>query len=285
MIVVTIFTVIPLLIVVYYSFLSKNNNGGVINEFSLDAYKTIFSIEYMLVLKDTIVITFWSAFLTLIIALPCAYYMAHSSRKDLLIMLIIIPFWINFLVRIFAWKAILEANGFLNLILIKLNLIDIPIIFLYNRPSVIIVLAYTSLPFAILPLYNSIDKFDFGLLEAARDLGSTHMQSLRKILLPNIRGGIIAAMVFVAIPIFGQYVVPDLIGGGNKGTFMMGQQIANVFFRERNWPVPSAFTVLLMLVTLLGFFGAKLLSLRKMKILQKENKFTGESHFKRRGRV
>jgi spermidine/putrescine transport system permease protein len=221
------------------------------------------------VLLDTLEITLWATSLTLLVALPCAYYMALSSHKELLMLLIIIPFWTNFLVRIFAWKAILEANGFLNLILLKMSLIDSPIIFLYNRSAVIIVLAYTSLPFAILPLYSAIEKFDFGLLEAARDLGSSHTKSLLQILLPNIKGGIFASMVFVAIPIFGQYVVPDLIGGGNKGTFMMGQQIANVFFRERNWPVPSAFTTLLMAGTLLGFALVRLRSSIRTRLQSK----------------
>lgn len=136
----------------------------------------------------------------------------------------------------------------------------------------ILVLAYTSLPFAILPLYNAIEKFDFGLLEAGRDLGCSHMCSLRKILLPNIRGGIIASIIFVAIPIFGQYVVPQLIGGGAKGTYMIGQQIANAFFQERNWPVPAAFTTLLMAITILGFMIVRLRSVRRVRLLQKRSR-------------
>ncbi|NIZ40130.1 ABC transporter permease [Entomospira entomophila] len=272
LIVTTTLTIIPLLIVIFYSFLTKNSSGGVIYQFSLDAYRTIFSREYALVLKDTLVITFWATSMTMMIALPCAYYMALSRHKDILMMIIIVPFWTNFLVRIFAWKAILEANGFLNLILLKIGLIDTPLMFLYNRTAVIVVLAYTSLPFAILPLYNAIEKFDFSLLEAARDLGSGHMRSLRKILLPNIRGGIVASMVFVAIPIFGQYIVPQLIGGGNAGTFMLGQQIANVFFNERNWPVPSAITTLLMFITLIGFFGVRIRTLHKNRQHLAKNK-------------
>jgi spermidine/putrescine transport system permease protein len=268
-IVITVLTVIPLLIVVFYSFMTKNSNGGVIYSFSLDAYRTIFSLEYATVLWDTLVITVLATGLTMLIGLPCAYYMTQSVHRETLMLIVIVPFWTNFLVRIFAWKAILEANGLLNLFLLKTGLIDTPIIFLYNRAAVVVVLAYTSLPFAILPLYNAIEKFDFSLLEAARDLGSTHTKSLRQILLPNIRGGIAAAMVFVAIPIFGQYVVPDLIGGGKEGTYMMGQQIANVFFRERNWPVPSAFTALLMLATLIGFFGVRLRAKRHEKRQQK----------------
>ncbi|NIZ47359.1 ABC transporter permease [Spirochaetales bacterium BR208] len=272
MIVTTTLTIIPLLIVIFYSFLTKNSSGGVIYQFSLDAYRTIFSKEYALVLKDTLIITFWATSMTMLVALPCAYYMALSRHKDILMMIIIVPFWTNFLVRIFAWKAILEANGFLNLILLKLGIIDTPFMFLYNRTAVIVVLAYTSLPFAILPLYNAIEKFDFSLLEAARDLGSGHMRSLAKILIPNIRGGIVASMVFVAIPIFGQYIVPQLIGGGNAGTFMLGQQIANVFFNERNWPVPSAITTLLMFVTLIGFFAVRIRTSQKNRDYLAKNK-------------
>ncbi len=254
----TFLTVIPLAIIFVYSFMTKSINGGVIFKFSLEAYRTLFQPEYAKVLSNTLIITFWATLIALVVALPCAYYMALSRHKNLLLVLVIIPFWTNFLVRIFAWKAILEANGFLNLILMRLNIIDEPIIFLYNRYAVIIVLAYTYLPFAILPLYSAIDKFDFNLIEAARDLGCSHFRSLYRILLPNIRGGFLAALVFVTIPIFGQYVVPDLIGGGRGDTFMMGQKIANVFFRERNWPVPAAFTALLVFMTLCVFYLASL---------------------------
>lgn len=251
----TVLLVAPSLIILIFSFLAKDPNAGVAPRFSLEAYQSLFRADYGRVLADTLYITALSSAIAIAAALPCAYYMALARCKTLLLFIVIIPFWTNFLVRIFAWKAILEANGFLNLILLKTGIIETPVIFLYNRAAVIIVLAYTYLPFAILPLYSTIEKFDFSLLEAARDLGCTHMQSLRKVLLPCIRGGILTALAFVFIPIFGQYVVPDLIGGGRDGTFMLGQKIANAFFKERNWPLPAAFATLLTGFTALFMLG------------------------------
>jgi spermidine/putrescine transport system permease protein len=247
----TLFFFIPLLIIFVYSFMTRDINAGVIPKFSLEAYKTLFRVDYGRALWDTIVITTISSAIAIIVALPCAYYMTLAKNKTFLLFLIIIPFWTNFLVRIFAWKAILEANGFLNLLLQKFGVLDHPVIFLYNRPAVILVLAYTYLPFAILPLYSTMEKFDFSLIEAARDLGCGHIKSLIHIMLPNIRTGITTAILFVFIPIFGQYVIPELIGGGREGTFVIGNKIANAFFKERNWPVPAAFATLLVALTLL----------------------------------
>lgn len=247
----SIFLILPLLIIFVYSFMTKDINAGVIHKLSLDAYKTLFRADYVASFFDTIEVTIIATFLAFIVALPAAYYMARSKYKNELLLVIIVPFWTNFLVRIFAWKAILEANGFLNLILIKLNIIDDPIIFLYNRTAVIIVLAYTYLPFMVLPLYSAIEKFDFSLLEAAEDLGCNKQQAFFKVLIPSIKSGIFVAILFAAIPIFGQYVISELIGGGRDGTFMLGQKIANAFFKERNWPLPAAFATLLTVFTLL----------------------------------
>lgn len=245
-----LFFVLPLIIILVFSFMRADVNAGVIPEFSLDAYQSLFRPDYGRALTDTVIITLISVIIAIAVAIPCAYYMAVSRHQTFLMFLIIIPFWTNFLVRIFAWKAILEANGFLNLLLMRMGFIEEPIIFLYNRVAVIIVLAYTYLPFAILPLYSTIENFDFSLLEAGRDLGCGHVEALFRIMLPNIRAGISTALIFVLIPIFGQYVIPELIGGGREGTFMLGQKIANSFFRERNWPVPSAFSSLIVGITL-----------------------------------
>ncbi|MGL4524275.1 MAG: ABC transporter permease [Spirochaetia bacterium] len=263
-----LFFVIPLLIILCFSLMKADINAGVLPQFSLDAYRTLFRPDYGRALMDTIFITAIATTIAIAVAVPCAYYMAVSRHQTFLLFLIIIPFWTNFLVRIFSWKAILEANGFLNLILLKLGIVDIPIIFLYNRVAVIIVLAYTYLPFAILPLYSTIEKFDFSLLEAGRDLGCRHIEGLFKILLPNIKTGIMTAFVFVMIPIFGQYVIPELIGGGREGTFMLGQKIASSFFRERNWPVPAAFSTLLIGLMLI----ALVVSMNKHRFLKKKKR-------------
>jgi spermidine/putrescine transport system permease protein len=164
--------------------------------------------------------------------------------------LIIIPFWTNFLIRIYAWIAILGNNGFLNSLLLSTNIIPDHIQFLYNKYAVILVTAYTYLPFAILPLYSTIEKFDFSLLEAAQDLGASKWQSIKKVLLPNIRGGITTAVLFTFIPAFGSYAIPQILGGSDS--LMLGNVIARELTVTRNWPLASSISVVLTIITTLG---------------------------------
>lgn len=186
----------------------------------------------------------------ILLAMPTAYFIARSKSKNFLLLLIIIPFWTNFLIRIYAWIAILGNNGFLNSILLSTGIIDNHIQFLYNRYAVILVTSYTYLPFAILPLYTSIEKFDFSLLEAARDLGASKMVATFKVLLPNIRGGITTAVLFTFIPSFGSYAIPQILGGSDS--LMLGNIIARELTITRNWPLASSISVVLTLITTIG---------------------------------
>ena len=244
---VSVFFVVPIIIIFLYSFMEKALHGGVVYKFSLGAYKALLNPLFGRVVLTTLSISVAATVLTLLIGRPCGYYMARSSRKNLLLFLIIIPFWTNFLIRIYAWIAILGNSGFLNDIILRLGITDGFIQFLYNRYAVVIVLVYSYLPYAILPLYSTIEKFDFSLLEAARDLGATHGESLVKILLPNIRAGMVTAVLFTFIPTFGAYAVPQLVGG--KDSFMLGNIIARELTVTRNWPLASAISVLITLVT------------------------------------
>jgi spermidine/putrescine transport system permease protein len=176
--------------------------------------------------------------------------MAKSRNQTLLLLLIIIPFWTNFLIRVFAWMNILGNHGFLNEFLLRIGLINDYIHFLYNQKVVILVLVYMYLPYAILPLFSSIDKFDFSLLEAARDLGAGKLAALIKVMLPNIRGGIFTAVLFTFIPIFGAYAVPLLVGG--KDSYMLGNIIADQLSKSRNWPRAAAISMVLTVVTTAG---------------------------------
>jgi spermidine/putrescine transport system permease protein len=247
---ISVFFVVPVLIIFLYSFMKKALHGGVTASFSLDAYRALFNPVFAQVMFTTLWISLAATALTLVIALPCGYYMARSSRKNLLLFLIVIPFLTNFLIRIYAWIAILGNNGFLNDVLRFTGLTDNFVQFLYNRQAVIVVLVYSYLPYAILPLYSTIEKFDFSLLEAARDLGATHMESIFKVMIPNIRAGIISAVLFTFIPTFGAYAVPQLVGG--KDSFMLGNIIARELTVTRNWPLASAISVLITLVTALA---------------------------------
>jgi spermidine/putrescine transport system permease protein len=244
------FFLAPLLIIILYSFLKKGLYGGVMPEFSFGAYIALKNPNIAVITLKTLFVSLISTAITILIALPCGYFMARSRHQTLFLMLIIIPFWTKFLIRVYAWMNILGNNGFLNEFLIQTGLIKNYIPFLYNQNAVILVLIYMYLPYAILPLYSSIDKFDFSLLEAARDLGATTMQSMFKVLLPNVRSGIYTAFLFTFIPIFGAYAVPLLVGG--KDSYMLGNVIADQLTKSRNWPLASAISMVLTVVTTVG---------------------------------
>ncbi|MDR0323946.1 MAG: ABC transporter permease [Treponema sp.] len=246
----TIFFLAPIFIIIIYSFLKKGLYGGVEWEFSLDAYRYLKSSVFLNITLRTVFTSFIATVITIFIALPCGYCMARSKHQTLFLLLIIIPFWTNFLIRVFAWMNILGNSGFLNEMLLRLGLIKDYIPFLYNQKAVILVLVYMYLPYAILPLFSTIDKFDFSLLEAARDLGANKILSMIKVLLPNIRGGIFTAILFTFIPIFGAYAVPLLVGG--MDSYMLGNIIADQLLKSRNWPRAAAISMVLTLVTTLG---------------------------------
>jgi spermidine/putrescine transport system permease protein len=246
----TLFFLAPIIIIVIYSFLKKGLYGGVENIFSFEAYRYLADPVFLNITLRTIITSLISTVITIFIALPCGYCMARSKHQTLLLLLIIIPFWTNFLIRVFAWMNILGNNGFLNELLIRLGIVNDYIPFLYNQKAVILVLVYMYLPYAILPLFSTIDKFDFSLLEAARDLGANKLTSMIKILLPNIRGGIFTAVLFTFIPIFGAYAVPLLVGG--MDSYMLGNIIADQLLKSRNWPRAAAISMVLTVVTTVG---------------------------------
>jgi spermidine/putrescine transport system permease protein len=250
---ISLFFLVPMVIVFLYSFLTRDTGGGVRWEFSLDAYAQIFKqtsegkFIYLDILLYTLVMAVSATVLTILVALPCAYYIARTKNNTLLLFLVIIPFWVNFMIRIYAWVAILGQSGILNELLVATGLIKEPIQFLFNDYAVLLVLVYTNLPFAILPLFTTIEKFDFGLLEAARDLGASHSASLRKVMLPNIQGGIVTAVLFTFIPIFGTFAVPDVMG--NASTYMLGQLITSKIKYTGDYPMASSLSVLILILT------------------------------------
>ena len=246
----TLFFLVPLMIIVLYSFLKRGLYGGVEWEFTLSAYQQMFNPNFMRVLLRTFWIAVLSTVITIILALPCGYAMARSKHQTLWLGLVIIPFWTNSLIRVYAWIAILSSEGFVNEALKALGFIKESLPLIYNQGAVITVLIYMYIPFAILPLFTTIDKFDFALLEAARDLGATKPQAIFKVLIPNIRSGIITAIIFTFIPIFGAYAVPLLVGG--KDSYMIGNIIVDQVTKTRNWPLASAFSLIITLLSTLG---------------------------------
>ncbi|MGA3050296.1 MAG: ABC transporter permease [Chitinispirillaceae bacterium] len=249
---ITLFFAIPITIIFIYSFLAKGLYGGVVAHFSFEAYRELCNESLLRTALTTFYLATIATILTLVLALPAAYYIACSRYRNTLLLLVIIPFWTNFLIRIYAWIAILGNNGFLNSLLLRIGALHHYAHFLYNKYAVVIVLMYTYLPYAILPLYTAIEKFDFSLLEAARDLGAARTQAVVRVLLPNIKAGITTAVLFTFIPAFGQYAVPQLVGGRNS--FMLGTVIARELTVTRNWPLSSAIAAALTIMTTLGVF-------------------------------
>lgn len=244
------FFVAPLAIIILYSFLKKGLYGGVVRQFSVEAYRQLLNPAYGIVLIRTLWISLISTVITILIALPCGYAMAKSGKQTLFLLLVIVPFWTNSLIRIFAWMSILGNDGLLNTILMQLNITKDFVQFLYNKNAVVLVSVYMYLPYAILPIFTSVDRFDFSLLEAARDLGATKPGSMLRVLLPNIKSGIVTAIIFTFIPIFGAYTVPLLVGG--KDSYMIGNIIVDQVNKTRNWPLAAAFSMIITVISTLA---------------------------------
>jgi spermidine/putrescine transport system permease protein len=189
--------------------------------------------------------------ISLLLALPVAYQMMIVSKfmRQLLMLLIIVPFWSSLLIRIFAWKTLLHPEGILHQSLAFLGIISEETTLLYNSTAVVFVMVYTFLPFAILPIYSGSSKFNLQLIDAARDLGATRSQAFFKVFIPGIEQGLAAAALMVFIPAVGAYVIPDLVGGINSK--MLGNKVAQKTFVERNLPQASALGGLLALAVLI----------------------------------
>lgn len=283
----TIFFIVPILIIICYSFMKKDMHGGVQKVFTLSAYKSIFAKDndtgkfiYLPILFRTLWMTIISTVFSILLALPCGYAIARSKHQTMLLILVIIPFMTNSLIRIFAWQTILGQDGLLNQIFKFFEIIwhfitgnkdwaFVPHKFMYTKAAVILVNIYMYLPYAILPIFTSIDRFDFSLLEAARDLGATKFQSVIKILLPGIKSGIVSSIIFTFIPIFGNYTVPQLVG--STKSYMLGNIIMDQIQKARNIPLASAFSVLLTIVTMIAILFM-LASDKHEKNLKKQEK-------------
>lgn len=245
-----VFVAIPTCLIFYIAFKPATSNGGIGEGWSLTAIQSLADPHFPAIIARTVWISFITTALCLLIALPVAWTIARAGHrwKQRLLLLVVVPFWTNFLIRVFAWKQILHAEGFLATLLKQWHLIDANAVLLYHPSTVIIVSIYSFLPFAILPLYAAAEKFDFTLLDAARDLGASRARAIRQIFLPGIRQGLITAAIVVFIPMLGSYIIPDLVGG--KQSEMIGNKIAQRNFSDRNLPQAAAISAALTLVVL-----------------------------------
>jgi putrescine transport system permease protein len=189
-----------------------------------------------------------STVMTLLVGYPIAYAMARSAPewRPTLLMLVILPFWTSFLIRVYAWMGILSNEGLLNQFLLWLGVINEPLTILNTNTAVYIGIVYTYLPFMILPIYSALERLDDSLLEAAEDLGCSRLSAFWLVTIPLSKNGIIAGCFLVFIPVIGEFVIPSLLGG--SGTLMIGKVLWEEFFSNRDWPVASAVAVILLLI-------------------------------------
>ena len=242
--------VIPSLIVLAIAFRPATPSGGIGAGWTLETLRSLGNPNYPAILWRTVWLAVATTAVCLALGVPTSYALARAPKRwrNLLLLLVIVPFWTSFLVRIFAWRTLLHPEGPLKRALVAVGLAAPDSQLLYNSGAILLVLVYTELPFAILPLYAAAEKFDFRLIEAARDLGASSWRAFRSVFLPGIGRGIVTATLVTLIPALGSYVVPDLVGGPSSE--MIGNKIAQRTFTDRNLPHAAALSALLALAVL-----------------------------------
>ncbi len=256
---------IPTLIVFAIVFKPADLYGGIGEGWTLETLISLGNPNYPVILWRTLYLSFLTTAACILLATPAGYCLARAGRRwrQILMLLVIVPFWTSFLIRIFAWKILLHPEGFIKKSLVFLRLLEPESSLLYNEWAVWLVMVYTFLPFAILPIYAAAEKFDFRLMEAAQDLGARRWQSFVHIFLPGIRRGVWTAILVVFIPALGSYVIPDIVGG--PGGEMLGNKIAQRVFVDRNLPHASGLSALLILAVLLPLLAVLVLQRKKGK--------------------
>ncbi|MEH6890154.1 ABC transporter permease [Bacillus sp. JJ864] len=246
-----IFFLVPLLFVLAFAFLQRGTYGTVEMSFTLENIKRVFDSLYMETLWETVKIAVITTVLCLLIGYPFAYTVTIVDRKwrSLLLLLATIPFWINFLVRSYAWIVILRSQGLVNTLLLKLGIISEPLNLLYNTPSVILGMVYSLLPFMILPVYAAIEQLDKRKLEAAYDLGATPLKAFWHVTIPMTMSGIATGSILVFVSSIGMFVVSDVMGGSKVA--LIGNVIQNQFLGARDWPFGSALSMIVVLFSVL----------------------------------
>ena len=248
----------PLLVMVVYSFLAPGDYGNVKWEFSTDGWTSIlmqrdifddtlqWADAHLSIFWRSLSLSFITTLTTLIVGVPTAWFIATQppGRREFWLFLITVPFWTNLLVRTIAIQELIRAEGVINLILLKLHIIDAPLQMMFTNFAIGLGMTYVYLPLMVLPVYAAVDKLDFRLVEAAHDLYAGRWTAFRRVILPLIKPGIIAGSILVFIPSLGAYVTPRVLGGGKN--LMFGNLIELQFGQGRNWPLGAALSLTLM---------------------------------------
>jgi len=254
----------PLFIVLVYSFLSKGAYGGVVWTFSGEAwFRVVFERDifdgtvgladaHLTILWRSVKLSIGTTILALLFGFPTAYFIATRPERtrEIWLFLITIPFWTNLLIRTFAVLEVIRNEGIINSILIRVGLIDSPIQILYTDVAIMAGMLYVYLPLMVLPLYASMEKIDFRLVEAGYDLYANRFQVLRRVIVPLVKPGVVAGSILVFIPSLGAYVTPRVLGGGKN--LMLGNLIELQFGQGRNWPLGAALSITLMAIVMIA---------------------------------
>lgn len=263
-IIITLFSILPLVVVVAYSFLTPGDFGGVKWVLSFDGWFSVLferdifddtislSDAHLTILGRSVALSLATTVLTLILGVPTAWFIATrpAGQRAFWLFLITIPFWTNLLVRTIAVQEMIRADGVFNRLMMWVGLIDAPIEMMFTNFAVLMGMAYVFLPLMVLPVYSAIEKFDFRLAEASYDLYASRFYCLRRVILPIVRPGIIAGLILVFVPALGAYVTPRIMGGGKS--MMLGNLIEMQFGQGRNWPLGAALALTLTALVLVA---------------------------------
>lgn len=247
----TLFFIIPLIIVVAYSFNFYGEEASLSDRFTLGFYKQVFQGLYMGILLKSFGYALLTTALTMLIAFPMAYFMAFTSprNKMIIMFLIILPFWTNFLIRMYSIITLLGDSGLVNSFLMAIGLLDSPLKMMNNSFGMYFGFVYWNLPFMIMPIFSSLDRMDTSLLEASMDLGANQFHTFMKVTLPYALPGLVAGIIFTFIPTLGNFVIPEFLGGTSNS--MIGNVITAQYIQARNWPFGSALSTVLIFIIMI----------------------------------
>lgn len=270
---ITALLILPSLAMLAYSFLTRGRFGRVGPPLTWENYATFFGQTqlgydsiYLQILGKTFLLAGGVTVLSLLIGYPLAFFIARSKYKDVLLTLVIIPFWTNFLIRTYAWLLILAANGPVNGLLLWLGVVDEPQSLIPSLGAIFVGMVYAHLPFLILPVYSSVEKIDWSLVEAASDLGAGPIKAFWHVVVPQTLPGIIAGVMLVFVPALGNFITPDLLGGSKD--ILIGNVIQQQFGPALNWPFGSAISfVVLSFVLVLLYLYARAAGEKGMEVL------------------
>jgi spermidine/putrescine transport system permease protein len=259
---VTLFMAIPMVLVLSYAFLTRGRFGGVQMEFTLENFSRVMDSVYLSVIGNSILIATITTILALLIGYPTAYAISRLPRKwrNIVLVMVVLPFWTNFLIRTYAWIVLLNSEGPLNKGLIAVGILNEPLELLYTRGAVIAGLLYAYLPLMILPIYASVERLDKSLIEAATNLGASRIRAFFTVTLPLTLPGTMIGAIFVFVPSLGNFIVPELLGGGK--TVMIGNLIRDQFLKSRDWPFGAVLALIMVALLILLFAGQATISRR-----------------------